>query len=98
MAQHMACDASYITAVADRLEELGLVLRRAAQDDRRAKELVLTRRGRTVADRLHRLISRPPEALLALSTADRAAFARIAAQLTAYDHSDGASVRQVLRA
>ena len=45
----MACDASYITAVADRLEELGLAVRRNAADDRRVRELVLTAKGESVS-------------------------------------------------
>jgi DNA-binding MarR family transcriptional regulator len=82
LAEHMACDASYITAVADRLEELGLAARRNAPDDRRARELVLTPKGAKVARRLSAIFSEPPEQLRTLSHADREALARIAAQLT----------------
>ena len=81
MAEHMACDASYITAVADRLEELGFVERRSTADDRRVKELVLTAKGETVAARLHATVAGPPEVLHTLSNADREALARIVRKL-----------------
>jgi DNA-binding MarR family transcriptional regulator len=48
LADAMACDASYVTAVADRLEELSLAVRRNASDDRRARCC----KGRRVAARL----------------------------------------------
>ncbi len=81
MAEHMACDASYITSVADRLEELGFAERRPAADDRRVKELALTKKGERVAARLNAVFTDPPAALRALSPADQAALARIAEQL-----------------
>lgn len=81
MAETMACDASYVTAVADRLEELGLAERRSAPDDRRARELVLTAQGEKVARKLDGIVSDPPEALHALSAADREALARIVGKL-----------------
>ena len=77
MATHMACDASYITAVADRLEELGLAERRPAADDRRVKELALTPKGEKVAARLNAVFTEPPAALRDLSPADQATLARI---------------------
>ena len=77
MATHMACDASYITAVADRLEELGLAERRPAADDRRVKELALTPKGEQVAARLDAVFTEPPAALRELSAADQAALGRI---------------------
>jgi DNA-binding MarR family transcriptional regulator len=78
MASNMACDASYITAVADRLEELGFATRRPADDDRRVKELALTPKGQKVAARLDAVFTDPPDSLQALSAADRAALGRIA--------------------
>jgi DNA-binding MarR family transcriptional regulator len=77
MATTMACDASYITAVADRLEEHGFVERRPAADDRRVKELALTPKGEKVAARLNAVFTEPPESLHALSPTDRAHLSRI---------------------
>jgi len=81
LADLMACDASYITSVADRLEELGFAERRIAPDDRRVKELALTKRGETVARRLDAIFSQPPATMCNLSKADRAHLARIACLL-----------------
>lgn len=44
LADHLACDASNVTGLADRLDGLGLV-ERVAGRDRRVKYLQLTRRG-----------------------------------------------------
>ncbi|MDX6646753.1 MAG: hypothetical protein QOK40_2480 [Miltoncostaeaceae bacterium] len=67
LARGMHCDASYATALADRLEERGLATRRPSTQDRRAKELVLTDAGRAVQARLRAAFRRPPDALLELS-------------------------------
>ena len=52
----MDVDPSYVTLVADRLEELGLIERQRHPTDRRVKNLVLTAKGRrfkkTVPDKL----------------------------------------------
>lgn len=81
MAESMACDASYVTAVADRLEELGLAERRNAPDDRRARELVLTVEGERTATRLEHLFTEVPEAVRALSERDRDTLVRIVRKL-----------------
>lgn len=52
LAQRMGCDASFITAVADTLEERGFVRREPNQRDRRVKNLVLTPEGRAAKKRL----------------------------------------------
>lgn len=81
LADSMACDASYVTAVADRLAELGLAERRNAADDRRVRELVLTAKGRQVANQLDAVFTAPPEELLELPATDRAALLRIMRKL-----------------
>jgi DNA-binding MarR family transcriptional regulator len=52
MAHKMGCDASFVTAVADTLEEHGFVRREASLRDRRVKNLVLTPEGCAVKERL----------------------------------------------
>ena len=52
LACRMRCDASNVTGIIDRLEERGLVERRAAPGDRRVKSLVATGRGEDVATAL----------------------------------------------
>jgi DNA-binding MarR family transcriptional regulator len=81
MAETMSCDASYITAVADRLEELGLAERRNAPDDRRARELVVTRRGEQVGRRLEQIFTGVPDALRGLTEKDQDELVRIVHQL-----------------
>ena len=53
LAGRLACDASYITGLADQLEERGLVRRTADPDDRRVKHLVRTDRGAKAAADVH---------------------------------------------
>jgi len=81
LAELMNCDASYITSVADRLEELGYAERRPAADDRRVKELALTRKGRAAALRLDAVFTDPPEELTTLSPTERRALAAISRKL-----------------
>jgi len=52
LAQRMGCDASFVTAVADTLEQHGLARREPGQRDRRVKNLVLTPDGIAAKERL----------------------------------------------
>ena len=52
LAQHMGCDASFITSVADTLERRGFARRAPSQRDRRVKNLVLTEEGIAAKERL----------------------------------------------
>lgn len=81
LAESMTCDASYITAVTDRLEELGLAERRPSADDRRVKSVALTGKGRRVAEKVRISFSSPPTSLADLAPADQRALARICQQL-----------------
>jgi MarR family transcriptional regulator, organic hydroperoxide resistance regulator len=71
LAQLLVCDASNVTGIADRLEARGLVVRQSARDDRRVKALALTPAGVALRDRVHELMSEPPEAIAALSSDDQ---------------------------
>ncbi len=70
LASYLACDASNVTGLVDRLEGRGLVERRSAEHDRRVKLLCLTEAGAQVRERLLERISEPPAAISALSAAD----------------------------
>jgi DNA-binding MarR family transcriptional regulator len=70
LASVLACDASSATWLVDRLEERGLVERRAHPHDRRVKTVVLTPDGAKTKGRLVELLSVPPDDLLALDRAD----------------------------
>jgi DNA-binding MarR family transcriptional regulator len=52
LSQHMGCDASFITSVADTLERRGFARRAPSQRDRRVKNLVLTEEGIAAKERL----------------------------------------------
>ena len=90
MARHMRCDASYVTALADRLEERGFVERRVSATDRRVKELVLTGAGIAAQERLHAAFTSPPPGLLELSDDDQRALLRVARLLSERADRDAA--------
>jgi len=85
MADAMVCDASYITSIVDRLEELGLAERQPSTTDRRVKEVALTEAGRRAVARLHRAMFEPPATLRQLSARDRNDLVRIAQRLVPDD-------------
>ena len=60
LADTLACDASNVTGVVDKLEARGLIARQAAEGDRRLKILVVTDKGREVRDRLFDEAAKPP--------------------------------------
>ncbi|WP_224244701.1 MarR family winged helix-turn-helix transcriptional regulator [Hyalangium gracile] len=70
MASYLACDASNVTGLVDRLEARGLVERRSAEHDRRVKLLCLTAAGAEVRQRLMERVAEPPAAISALSAED----------------------------
>jgi DNA-binding MarR family transcriptional regulator len=68
------CDGSFVTSIADALEERGLARREIDHEDRRIKNLVLTRKGAEVRGRLmHDLFDDLP-ALRNLTDSERDAF------------------------
>lgn len=70
LAGRMACEASNVTFVVDRLEAGGLVERTAHPDDRRAKRVRLTAEGRSLRARLVRQLTKDSP-LDALDAQDR---------------------------
>ena len=81
LADLMTCDASYITNVVDRLEEVGLAERRVGASDRRVKEIALTVAGRAVADEIRRTMTSPPAAFDRLSRGERATLGALLAKV-----------------
>src|SRR5436190_16992689 len=73
IADILRCDNSNVTWITDRLEERGLVERRAAEHDRRVKLLVLTDEGRRVRDEIGARLAVPPAELSSLSRVDQRA-------------------------
>ena len=77
VAESLACHASNITGIVDRLEERALVERRPAPNDRRVKELVLTPLGARVRTKLLERLSEPPAPIARLSARDQEALCAI---------------------
>ena len=69
----MRCDPSNVTGLADRLEERGLVERRADPSDRRVKGLALTPEGERVRDEFVSRLMEPPDEIASMSAADQRA-------------------------
>lgn len=80
MAEQMSCDASYITAIVDRLEQRGLAERRPSDADRRAKDIALTADGERLAAAIGETMRSVPAAFSRLSRAERAALAGLLAK------------------
>jgi DNA-binding MarR family transcriptional regulator len=73
LAVALRCDNSNVTGIVDRLEDRGLVERRAAEHDRRVKMLTITERGAEIRAQLGARLDEPPEPLARLSLADQRA-------------------------
>ena len=71
LAEHLSCDASYVTNLADALEERGLAERRPHPTDRRVKTLVLSPAGIAAKQQLFDLLYEPPPALDVLDAAEQ---------------------------
>src|ERR1043165_1457995 len=63
LAEALACDASNVTGLVDRLECRGLVRRHASEEDRRSKVLDLTASGVRLRAVMMERIRKPPETL-----------------------------------
>ena len=66
IADALACDASNVTGIVDRLETRGLIARGNAEHDRRIKTITLTARGRQVLSHLTAGFLEPPKELRSL--------------------------------
>jgi DNA-binding MarR family transcriptional regulator len=82
LAKQMHCDASYATALADRLEERGFAERRVSAGDRRVKELLPTRAGLVAQERLRTAYLTGPSGLADLTPEEAEIFHRIATRLS----------------
>src|SRR5438445_11220609 len=81
LAETLACDASNVTGLVDRLESRGLVRRRPSAGDRRVKVLVLTPTGSRLRALLLDRMTAPPAALERLSLREQRALVRILTRL-----------------
>jgi len=81
LAATLACDASNVTGLVDRLESRGLVRRRPAARDRRVKVLVLTPTGTRLRGLLIERMTAPPATLERLSVREQRELMRILQRL-----------------
>jgi DNA-binding MarR family transcriptional regulator len=81
LAETLACDASNVTGLVDRLESRGLVSRRPSPGDRRVKVLVLTATGARLRAALVERMTAPPPALGRLSLQEQRELVRILRRL-----------------
>lgn len=72
LADLLGYDASNITGIADRLEQRGLVERRADPDDRRVRRLALTAQGVALRQRLEQRLHEQVSVVAHLDEADKA--------------------------
>lgn len=71
LAEHLSCDASYVTNLADALEERGLAERRPHPTDRRVKTLVLSPAGVVAKQQIFDLLYEPPPEVDVLTAAEQ---------------------------
>jgi DNA-binding MarR family transcriptional regulator len=81
LAQTLACDRSNVTGLVDRLESRGLVRRRASEEDRRVKVLILTPTGSRLRALLLDRMTAPPVTLQRLSAREQRELVRILQRL-----------------
>src|SRR5687767_15875384 len=81
LAETLACDASNVTGLVDRLESRGLIRRRPSDTDRRVKVLHLTATGVRLRALLVDRMTAPPATLERLSPRERRALARMLRRL-----------------
>lgn len=81
VAQTLACDASNVTGLVDRLESRGLIARRPSADDRRVKAIALTPAGTRLRTRLHKRLADPPDPFRRLSAAEQRTLVKILERL-----------------
>ena len=81
LADTLACDASNVTGLVDRLEARGLVRRRPSEEDRRVKVLVLTPTGTRLRALLVDRMTAPPATLERLSVREQRELMRMLSRL-----------------
>ena len=81
LAETLACDASNVTGLVDRLESRGLIRRHPSARDRRVKVLDLTPTGSRLRTLLLDRMTMPPATLRRLSVREQRALVRILTRL-----------------
>jgi DNA-binding MarR family transcriptional regulator len=82
LAERWGSDASTVTWLVDRMEEQGLVERRAHAADRRIRVVALTERGHEVRAELLDRLYRPPAAFAELTGAELRVLSKLVSKIT----------------
>ncbi len=85
LAESWGCDASYITAVVDGLEQRGMAERRPSPLDRRVKAVALTEAGATAKAEVLQRMATPPKAFDALNPKEQRQLRDLMAKVAAAD-------------
>ncbi len=85
LADHLRCDASNVTGIADRLEARGLVMRAAQDGDRRVKLLALTDEGRKLRGSLEAAMLMASPVMVSLDSKERQTLRGLLAKASASD-------------
>jgi DNA-binding MarR family transcriptional regulator len=85
LADRWACDASYITALVDGLEQRGMAERRPSPGDRRVKAVALTDAGLLAKRQVLDLMWEPPQAFGVLSPDEQVQLRDLLAKVAAAD-------------
>jgi len=82
LASELHCDRSYVTAIVDDLERVGMAERRVSAQDRRIKTIALTPVGGWTLRRVQDVLMKPPAELCALTAAQQRALAKLIRKAT----------------
>jgi DNA-binding MarR family transcriptional regulator len=85
LAEQWGCDASYVTALVDGLEQRGLAERRPSPLDRRVKAVALTEAGAGAKSEVLDRLREPPKAFEVLSPAEQRQLRDLLAKLASAD-------------
>ena len=85
MAERWGCDASYVTALVDGLEQRGMAERRPNAVDRRVKAVVLTPAGAAAKAEVLELMWEPPSSFEVLSPAEEVQLRDLLAKVAGAD-------------
>ena len=93
LADTWACDASYVTALVDDLEDRGFAERRPHPTDRRVKTVILTPKGAEVKEAITGKLWEPPPAFSALSVLEQRQLRDLVRKIASADAALGSSQR-----
>lgn len=86
LARELNCDRSYVTAIVDDLERVGMAERRVSTHDRRVKTIALTPDGSRALHTVRDVLIKPPPELSALTPAQQRTLAKLIRKATGEGH------------